>query len=136
VIKQLLHKTFSIGMALVVLFSTISFTIEKHFCGDTLVDVAVFSEPQYCGDIMGVVNATIENKSCCKDETTVVEGQNELLVKAFDDLELEQQVFLTTFAYTHINLFEGLPQQVIPYKNYSPPSLVIDKQIMDQVFLI
>lgn len=123
-------------MALIVLFSTISFTIEKHFCGDTLIDVAVFSEPQYCGDNMGIANATIENKSCCKDETTVVEGQNELHLKAFDDLELEQQVFLTAFAYTYINLFEGLPQQVIPHRNYSPPILVIDKQIMDQVFLI
>lgn len=123
-------------MALIVLFSTVSFTIEKHFCGDTLVDVAVFSEPQDCGAKMNNTNTTVKKKSCCKDETTVLEGQNELLVKAFDDLEFEQHVFLAAFTYTYINLFEGLPQQVIPHKNYSPPNLVIDRQIMDQVFLI
>ena len=35
-------------LALLVLFSTVSFTIEKHFCGDILVDVAVFTEVEKC----------------------------------------------------------------------------------------
>ena len=47
-IKQWLHKVFSISMALLVLFSTISFTVEKHYCGDFLIDTDVFSQVKKC----------------------------------------------------------------------------------------
>ena len=50
--------------------------------------------------------------------------------------KFQQQQFLTTFLYTYINLFEGLPKQVIPHKDYSPPNLVSDIQVLDQVFII
>lgn len=133
-IKQLVHKVFTVGLALIVLFSTISFTIEKHFCGDTLVDVALFSQGQDCAG--NVNNSTVKKKTCCKDEITVIEGQNELIIKAFNDLELEQQYFVYSIAYAHLNLFEGLSQQVVPNKDYSPPNLILDIQLLDQVFLI
>ena len=45
----MLHKIFSLSMALLVLMSTVSVTIEKHFCGDHLVDVAIFSDAEKCG---------------------------------------------------------------------------------------
>ncbi|WP_347922768.1 hypothetical protein [Pontimicrobium sp. SW4] len=131
----MLHQIFSISLALIVLCSTISFKVEKHFCGDALVDVSIFAQAQDCSGI-SMNTATYKKKSCCKNEITVIEGQNELIVKTVYDLEFEQQLFVYSFAYSYINLFEGLPQLVIPHKDYSPPNLVVDKQIMDQVFLI
>lgn len=136
-IKQLLHKVFSISLALIVLCSTVSFTIEKHFCGNKLVDVSLFSQADKCN--MGALEMEadeINKKSCCKDKIDVVEGQDELIVKSFDDLDADLQQFITTFAFAYFNRFEGLPQLVVPHKNYSPPILVFDKQITDQVFLI
>ena len=136
-IKQLLHKVFSVCLAFIVLCSTLSFTIEKHFCGDTLIDVSVFSEADKCK--MGAIEMDTESitkESCCKDKVDVVKGQDELIVKAFDDLNFEQQVFVATFTYSYLNLLEGLPQFVIPHKYYSPPNLVADIQVLDQVFLI
>ena len=41
-IQNVLHKTFSVALALLVFFSTVSFTVEKHFCGDVLVDVSTY----------------------------------------------------------------------------------------------
>ena len=79
---------------------------------------------------------SITKKPCCKDEVDMLKGQDELLVKTFDDLDLDQQVFLASFAYSYINLFEGLPQFIVPHKDYSPPNLVADIQVLDQVFLI
>tara|TARA_R110002033_G_scaffold155892_1_gene192145 strand:+ start:131 stop:289 length:159 start_codon:yes stop_codon:yes gene_type:complete len=38
------YKIASFLMALLVLFSTFSFTVDKHFCGNTLVDTAVFGK--------------------------------------------------------------------------------------------
>ena len=131
-IKQVLHKIFSISLAIIVLFSTVSFTVEKHFCGDKLIDVAVFTELDKCA----MDTEEVTKKQCCKDKVDIVKGQDELIVKAFDDLDFEQQLFVASFKNLYVNLFESLPQQVIPHKDYSPPNLVTDKQILDQVFLI
>ena len=119
-------------MAILVLFSTVSFTVEKHFCGDNLIDVAVFTEANKCGENMEQTS----KKSCCKDEIEVVIGQDELQIASFESITFETQLFVATFAYTYINLFEGLPKQIIPFKDYSPPNLVFDIQVLDQVFLI
>jgi hypothetical protein len=137
VIKQILHKIFSVSLALIVLCSTVSFTIEKHFCGDTLVDVSVFAEANKCKmEALEMELETITKAPCCKDKIDVVKGQDELIVKTIDDLDVNQQLFVATFTYSYLNLFEGLPELVIPHKNYSPPILVTDIQVLDQVFLI
>ena len=137
VIKQVINKSFSMILAFLVLLSTVSFTVEKHYCGDVLVDVAVFTEAQKCAmEAYEIEQAKITKKNCCKDIIDVVEGQDELSLKAFDDLQFEQQQFLTAFAIAYVNLFEGLPQHVIPHKQYNPPLLISDIQILDQVFLI
>jgi len=137
VIKQVLHNISSIALALLVLVSTVSFTVEKHFCGDVLVDVSLFAEAQKCGmEALEVEKASITKKICCKDTVDLVQGQDELSVKTFDDLNFNQQFFLSTFTLSYLNLFEGLPKQIIPHKNYSPPNLIADIQILDQVFII
>ncbi len=133
VIKLFLHKTFSILLTFLVLFSTVSFTIEKHFCGDVLVDVSVFVEAEKCE--MEALEV-LQKKTCCKDEIDVIQGQDELKFSSFDDLEFEQQQFLASFVYFYANLFEGLSQQIVPHKNYSPPNLVRDIQVLNDTFLI
>lgn len=133
-IKQVLHKSFSALLGLLVLFSTVSFTVEKHFCGDTLIDVAVFSEAHNCA--MGMNDIVVEKKHCCKDVVEVVEGQDQLKISSFEDLDFEQLQFVASFVYTYHNLFESLPNQIIPHKDYSPPNLVFDLQVLNDTFLI
>ena len=136
-IKQIVHKVFSLFMAMLVMFSTVSFTVEKHYCGDMLVDVAVFEEVEKCNmEAYEMALEKITKKTCCKDTVDLLEGQDELRVNSSDDLEFEQQTFIATFVYSFINLFEGLPQLVVPHKDYSPPNLIVDIQVLDQVFLI
>lgn len=124
-------------MALLVLFSTVSFTVEKNFCGDVLVDVSVFTEAQKCCvEAPELEQAAITKMSCCESTVDVVQGQNNMIVKTFDDFDFEQQVFITTLGYAYLNLFEDFSKQIIPYKNYSPPNLVKNIQVRDQVFII
>ena len=120
-------------MALLVLFSTVSFTVEKHFCGDTLIDAAVFNPVEKCTSDMYNVKSKMD---CCTDTVDVLKGQDELSVKTFQDLTWDVQLFLTTFTYSYINLFEGLPEWVVPHKHYNPPNLFSDIQLLDVVFLI
>ncbi|GGG32460.1 HYC_CC_PP family protein [Bizionia arctica] len=136
-IKVFLHKTFSITIACLVLLSTLSFTVEKHYCGDNLIDVAIFSKVDSCIlDMDSEALVALEKKHCCKDEIHIVKGQDKLKKTSLEDLEFHQQVFLSAFVHSYFNLFQGLPELVIPYKNYTPPNLIADIQVLDQVFII
>ena len=115
------------------MFSTVSFTIEKHFCGDVLVDVSMFVEAEKCA--MEALEI-LQKKTCCKDEIDVVLGQDELKVSSFEDLDFEQQQFVTVFTFTYLRGFKSLPKETVSNKYYSPPNLVADIQVLDQVFII
>lgn len=120
-------------MALLVLFSTMSFTVDKHFCGEILVDQAVFSEAKTCG-MHSDMPASAEDE-CCDEEKIFVEGQKELKI-SFDDLDLEKQVFLASFTWSYSELFEGEAQAETPFFHYEPPLLVYDIHLLDETFLI
>ena len=117
------------------MLSTLSFTIEKHFCGDTLVDVAVFSEAKKCGMEMTTEKARIK-KSCCKDEVELIKGQEDLKLNSSDELSSFQVVFATAFVYGFCHYFQSLPKKEVPHDYYSPPNIVKDIQLLDEVYLI
>ena len=129
-----LHKSFSVMLSILVLCSTMSITVEKHFCGGTLVDVALFSEAKGCG--MEMTSESQMKKPCCKDEVEVIQGQDELKVTSFKELDLEKQQILLAYVYTYASLFVSLPKEIIPHRDYVPPNLVTDIHVLDQVFLI
>nr|WP_321222185.1 hypothetical protein [uncultured Psychroserpens sp.] len=136
-LTQILHKTFSFMMAVLLLLSTVSFTVEKHFCGDVLIDVAVFSTIEKCAsDAIDIDEDHVTKKTCCKDTLDVVEGQTQLTVKKFDDLDLDQQQFFISYIYAYNGLFTVLKKQTIPHQYYLSPQLIADIHLLDQVFLI
>ncbi|MCX2679135.1 hypothetical protein OOZ15_04205 [Galbibacter sp. EGI 63066] len=123
-------------MALIVLFSTLSFTVDMHYCGDSLIDVAVLKPAETCGMVMHMnADKTISENKCCTDEQIVVEGQKELKT-SFEKLSFDQQVFLTAYIFTSLNLFEGLKENIIPFQHYTPPLLVTEILIENETFLI
>lgn len=134
-IKELLHKSLSIALALTVLMSTLSFTIEKHYCGNILVDTAVFSNAEKCGMEM-VSKKTTKSKPCCKDEVDVIKGQDELKFSFFEDLKFQKQQFLATFVFTYIYLFEGVDKNVSSFEAYKPPLVIRQLYKIDETYLI
>jgi len=127
-------------MALLVLFSSFSFTVHKHLCGDEISDVSYIVEAESCTMKMNVCENNdssrqkIEKEPCCKDVSEVVEGnQNEQ--QALESLELEQIQFVVLFVDSYINLFEKANTDAFN-KEYSPPLIVKDIQVLDEVFLI
>nr|WP_262911085.1 hypothetical protein [Tenacibaculum ovolyticum] len=137
-IKQVFHKIISISMAFVVLLSTMSFTIDMHYCGGSLVDTAIFQKAKTCGMEMQksqTKDCSITKKNCCNDKQTVINGQNELKL-SFDVLSFEQQQFLASFIYTYINLFECVDENISSYRDYSPPLVVREIYKLDETYLI
>ncbi len=130
-------------MALIVLLSTMSFSVDMHFCGDHLVDFSMFDKVDTClmkaeksetsssCEIMKMEN----EMNCCSDVEVAIEGQDDLKI-SFDQLAFDQQQFVFSFAYSFISLFEGKDDNIIPFKDYVPPPLLRDVQILDQTFLI
>ncbi len=139
--KKTLRKIASIPMAFIVLFSTMSFSVDMHYCGDHLVDFSLYDKVDNC-----IMKAEMTKTSsscevmdvemdCCTDVEVVVEGQDDLKI-SLDQLTFDQQVFVASFVYFYINRFEGFDKDVVPFKDYAPPPLIRDVQILGQTFLI
>jgi hypothetical protein len=128
----------SLAMAFVVLFSTMSFTVNMHYCGDTLVETAVFQKTKGCGMEMekpSTEGCSIAKKNCCDDKQLTIEGQDELQLQV-DKISFEQQVLIASFVYTYINLFEGLEKNVSSYEEYKPPLVIRQLYKIDETYLI
>ena len=126
-------------MAFLVLFSTMSFSMDMPFCGDMLVDFKLFQEADSCQMAMDMPSMDMVGDDmemqCCSDVELLVPGQDDLQL-SFDDLSFEQQTFIVAFTITYSNLFLGIDQHPTPFKEYSPPILIRDVQVLDQTFLI
>ena len=137
--KTVFKNITAISLAFLVLFSTTSFVISEHYCGGELVASAIFTKADVCG--MEMQKASSANKNdmakngCCKDVEILIEGQDDLKLD-FTNLDQHQQVFIAAFVYTYINQFESVDKESIHFKDYSPPPLVKDIQVLDEVFLI
>lgn len=121
-------------MAFLLLASTTSWAVDKHICMGHLVDIALFKDAEGCGMNMGPEMEGME-EGCCSDELIVVCGQDDLKL-SHSELTMDQQVFIAAFTLSYIGLFESYPERNILFKEYSPPLLIRDIQILDQTFLI
>lgn len=126
-------------MSLIVLASTTSFTINEHFCGDALMDVSVFSSSKSCNmdlnETFNLPDCSKNKKGCCTDEHINVQGQDELQL-SFNELTLNQQVFVASFVYSYINLFVGLDKRATSYKQYRPPLVIKPIYKLNETYLI
>lgn len=135
-IQQWLHNTFAFGMTILLLLSTVSFSVKKKYCSDSLVDITVLPEFETCcGISLKDVKAGLKS-SCCSEKAEIIEGQPIINNVTFSDLDEDQKLVLTAFVFFYVNLFEGLPQFYIPHELYDPPKLVVDKLPLEQVYLI
>ena len=85
-------------MALLVMLSTVSFTIESHYCGDFLVDSSFFGSVESCGMDLAQTKSTkdtLEGNTCCNNQQISISGQNELSV-SFNSLTRyrKQSIFI------------------------------------------
>ena len=137
--KSFFHKMLSLSLATLVMFTTMSFTLEMHYCGDTLVDFSLFDNLKTCGMEKQKPTADCGNelteKTCCSEHQIIKEGQDDLKL-TFDTLNFEQQLFVASFFYSYCNLFEGLDENAVPFKDYHPPFLIRDIQKLHETYLI
>lgn len=139
--KERMHRIGSVCLALLLLFSTMSFSMGMHYCGDHLVDFSLFEKAEDCGmnSVVGTPSGDCTlakaGMECCTDVQVLVEGQDNLKV-SFEQLALGQQLFITTFTYAYLGLFEEVENRSPRHWEYAPPPLIRDVQVLYQTFLI
>lgn len=133
--KHYFQKISIITLALLVLFSTFSFTVDTHYCGDFLVDISINGDAEGCGMKMDMTS-NVKKKNCCKDEIFKIDGQKELQVQTSDQFTCKHQYFLKAFIVTPIDSYKENKSTLHFFNNFSPPDIPMDYQVYYQTFLI
>ncbi|WP_340201696.1 HYC_CC_PP family protein [Ascidiimonas sp. W6] len=138
--QKIFSKILAVLMAFVLLLSTISFSVGMHYCGDILVDVSLFKEAATCGmelREMTPEGSSITKMNCCKDIQIVVEGQENLKDTSSTNILTPVQTYMVIgFVYTSLTKFDEVKTKRHSFEEYSPPLLIRDIQLLDQIFLI
>jgi len=137
--KKAIHKISAILMALVVLLSTMSFTVSMHYCMGDLVDTAIFQKAHTCGMEQGMNDTSSENsntmKGCCSDEEIKMEGQDDLKLP-ISDISFDEQVFIVSFLHSYIEQFQTTEEKKNAFFDYPPPFIVRQIFKLDETYLI
>lgn len=137
-IKDCLNKSCSIALAFLVMASTLSFSVQHHFCGDNLVDSAIFSEvKKCCPDSNSDKGISVKNTKCCKDKIEVVEGIELKKIEISNDTRFLSNFLIPKRSIGFIDLDNNSILQLNrAFFQYLPPNLVSDLYQRHQVFLI
>ena len=125
-------------LSFIVLFSSMSFTIDEHYCGNRLMDVSYFGDADKCGMqeiIMHSNTSLVKQNNCCKDETTLLESSIFNKEKLINLQNLESHILFFK-AHSYIGIFKGIALPTEYYTDLSPPYIKQDIQVLYQTFLI
>ena len=138
--KRILTKILSFFLTILVLFSSVSFTVKKHLCGGRVYSESFFGKAEKCGmddDAceLAVNNTCYSKKSCCEDEIQFINGsifEKETTVK----LNNKQPQYLSVFVLIDAVAVSQNENKSTHFKNYFPPPNTHNFNILYQVFLI
>ena len=125
-------------LSFIVLFSSMSFAIDEHYCGNNLMDVSYFGDADNCGAEEVAMNSRtslIKQNNCCKDETTLLESSI-FNKEKFINLQHVDAEVLFFKANSYLGAYKYIAIEIEYYTDFSPPDIAQDFQVLHQVFLI
>jgi len=139
--KSYFTKILSFVLAVSILFTTSSFTVDMHYCSNKLVDMSILGKAKVCMDKVQKKDSPIEQcssiqeKDCCSNQTFLKKG-DDTIIKVNNEFQIETITFINSFFYNYLNLFKGLEKNIVPLKHYRQPLLSKNIQILNETFLI
>lgn len=137
--KPYLNHIAAIALSALVLFSTLSFSVDMHYCGKKLVAVALNNKAHGCGmeaPLEKPANDDAESRigiHCCEDVMLAFEGQEDLQHPVF---EVTFAKFFSTPAAGYFAPRLQMVSRTFHFREYSPPLLIRDIPLLNQTFLI
>jgi hypothetical protein len=139
--KDNVKQATSVLLAALLLFSTLSFHVDLHFCGDSLVDLSFTTKASTCG--METDSSALSGgcemaaMDCCTDEAIVLQGQDDLQTCPADQLLHDSTGFIaTTPGGPYPQVFQLVAEASRHFIDSSPPPLIRKIHILHQTFLI
>ena len=100
-----------------------------------VVDISFFGNAKSCEMPTSTESGSFEDMHCCVNSVEVVENTNAEL-KLNTEISFQALQFTVLFFGTYVNLFEGLKERIIPFKDYPPPILIKDIQVLYETYQI
>ena len=133
-----INKINALILSFIVIFSSISFTIDEHYCDDKLMDISYFGNADNCGMEKTCVNSNssnIKNINCCEDQTTLHEPLIFNIEKSINVQKLDFQVIYCK-GHSYQDFDKSVFKELEYYKDLPFPYLDQDIQVLYQIFLI
>lgn len=137
--KSFISKISSIVMAIVIVLSTMSYTIDMRYCDGDLLDTAVGTSTDICDSefhAAAAKNCCKVKENCCSIEQIIVEGLDALMSYTYDDLKFEQKYVHVAQYYSYLQPFKVFAKNIVPNYGNSPPRIVSNIQKLHQVYLL
>tara|TARA_R110001592_G_scaffold59913_10_gene182124 strand:- start:2405 stop:2704 length:300 start_codon:yes stop_codon:yes gene_type:complete len=99
------------------------------------VGVSFVGEAESCAMSVDLI-ACAKKNNCCKVEIQKVVGQDQLRFHQIEKLSFSKQQFIIPFLVSKNDLFTKNKSENKFYKDFSPPDVPLDYQILYQTFLI
>ena len=130
------HKLFSISLALLVLLSAFTFSVETRQCSFNLLDSVVSNIKPCCTHLPDSTYERLE-KDCCTGKVISVDGLNKVELFSSSS-ELPRQTLFEYFIRLEslLNFNNLQTTQSAIRTHYNPPSIILERQIEYQSLLI
>lgn len=135
--KKVFQHITSLFLALLVLVSTQSYSVNSHYCGNILVDKSFVKPAKKCAMHESKTHHHKEEEAgqCCADETQIIEGQDQLKIQSLE-IELPHPYFVEAFFFNFILPTTFEEKETFTFYTPPPPLLQRDVQALYQVYLI
>lgn len=144
--KSIIHKSIAYIMTVSILLSTLSFNIDKHFCGETLVSSSILGKAESCGfdlNNQNKVNKTssdcsFSKKNCCRNSQYFSQGLEDISTDVNTELKFEHKQLLIAYLHTFTSVFDVINQKQIvkPYKTILLPFVPQNVHKVHEVYII
>ena len=150
--KQTYQQVIALFLLLIVVLSSMSFTIDGHYCNGELQNISILGKAPECQmanqEITKEVYCPVHKKmmtmptsdedinDCCENKTIFVDAEDDLKEQPINHVEVEQlQNFVIAFVsvfYTKISI----DQQSIQKFSYQSPFIIRNIYALSEVFLL
>lgn len=134
-----MKKIFSVILSLVILVTSMGFTVSSHVCGGKKVKtvLSIGSSDVSCGMEKKANNCStkpIMKKNCCEDEVLLIQNDEDY-TQQLTNFDFSPD-FLIAYFTSYIELFENETIETDFFTDHSPPPLIKDIPVLVQSFLI
>jgi hypothetical protein len=148
--KSLTYRILALSMAFLVLFSSVGFSMDLHYCQGELKSFSLIGKAKSCHEMakkvfcphhqkmmtMSDEGCEKDQKDCCNNEKLFFQLDQDQQIQNLD-LVLSQQLKQFIVAYLSVILeMSIIKNEAIPYAQYKPPLIQKDIHVLIQSFLL